>query len=359
MGCRDEKSELSLGWSFESTTAVAPVVRDSTVYAAYSDGLVVAHDARNGRVRWTQRLSAPVRGERLLLADSILVVPETQLFGLDVRTGAVRWRYGGATGTTGISAPALSGDTLFVSDRGGNASAINVRTGQQFWATDVALVPFSPTLANDLVLFGGRRAINNVLADGDLVALDRDTGTERWRFHLASDSIDPYRGGATNSGLVIGDRVIVGSESAVVYGLDLQTGVEVWRFDGGEPGNDAWTYAPIEYGGAAVLLRINGVLVALDPSTGSQVWSRDLTEGSTTLSGPVRCGNWICLSSGRFWVIGPGGVVEWVYGGGSTGDVFLGEPAVNSAGNVFVGLSRGLRGFLVRITPPIRIGPTP
>lgn len=358
-GCRDEGDELPQDWSFEATTAVAPVVRDSTLYAAYSDGLVVAHDARTGGVRWTRRLPAPVRGERLLVADSILVVPETQLFGLDRRTGAVRWQYAGPTGTTGISAPVLSGDTLFVSDRSGQASAISARTGQEFWATSLGYVPFTPTLAGDLVLFAGRRAVNNVLADGDIVALDRATGAERWRFHLTSEPGDPYRGGATNSGLVIGNRVIIGSESAVIYGLDRATGAELWRVDGGSPGNDAWTYVPVEYGGDAVLFRINGVLQALDPETGAQAWSRDLTQGSTTLNGPVRCGNWICLSSGRFWIVGPGGAVEWSYGGGGTGDAFLGEPAVDSAGNVFVGLTRGLRGYLVRFTPPVRVGPTP
>lgn len=359
LGCRDERSELSQDWSFEATTATAPVIRDSTVYAAYNNGLVAAHDARNGQIRWSRSLPAGTLGDRLLVTDSVLVVPATQLYGLDRRTGVIRWQYAGPTGTTGISSPTLSGDTLFVSDRGGQASAISVRTGQQFWATDIGYVPFTPSLAGDLVLFGGRRAINNVLADGDLVALDRATGAERWRFHLASDPTDPYRGGATNSGLGIGDMVVIGSESAEIYGLDRTTGDEVWRVDGGRPGDDAWTYAPVEYGGAAVLMRINGVLQAHDPQSGAQAWTRDLTSGGTTLSGPVRCGNWICISSGRFRIIGPGGTIEWAYGGGGTGDVFLGEPAVDSAGNVFVGLARGTRGFLVRFTPPVRIGATP
>lgn len=359
VGCRDEGEELRRDWSFAGTTSVAPVIRDSTVYVAYDNGLVAAHDARSGRIRWSRQLPKSVRGERLLVADSVLVVPETELYGLDLRTGALKWRYAGPTGTTGISSPVLSGDTLFVSDRGGQASAIDVRTGQQFWATNIGYVPFTPTLAGDLVLFGGRRAVNNVLADGDLVALDRATGIERWRFHLASDSADPYAGGATNSGIMIGDRVIIGSESAMIHGLDRQTGAERWSADGGRPRDDAWTYVPIEYGGAAVLMRINGVLQAHDPLTGALTWSSDLTHGGTTLGGPVRCGNWICFSSGRFWIVGPGGAVEWAYGGGGTGEVFLSEPAVDSTGNVFVGLARGLKGFMVRFTPPVRIGATP
>jgi outer membrane protein assembly factor BamB len=162
-----------------------------------------------------------------------------------------------------------------------------------------------------------------------------------------------------NSGLVIGDRVIIGSESAEIYGIDLATGEERWRVDGGAAGQDAWPYVAIEYGGVAVLMRINGKLQAHDPSSGSLVWSRELTQGGTTLVGPVRCGNWICVSSGRFWVVGPGGGIEWAYGGGSTGDVFLGEPAVDSAGDVFVGLAQGTRGSLIRFTPPVRIGATP
>lgn len=330
------------------------------MYAAFYAGRVVAADAASGAVIWERFLPSEVNGSALVMVDSTLVVPAVALHGLNRSTGTVRWTYAGATGTTGYSAPAASGDTLFVADRGGFASAINAHTGAEYWRVELGEDLFAPAVAGDIVLFGGRSQSDlSVLGEGHLFALDRATGAERWRRFIPDDPAVPYSGGLVHGGVVSGSRVFVGSYNANAYALDLATGDSLWQHDGGTPNVDAFNWRPVVIGSRVVFLRDNGLLVALDQVTGDVSWETDLTNGSVTVSGPNRCGAFICVGSGRLWVVNELGTVVSVFGGGADNVVFLKPPAVSSSGAVVAAYSRDQQGLLGRLFLPFTVPADP
>ncbi|MBW3630131.1 MAG: PQQ-like beta-propeller repeat protein, partial [Gemmatimonadetes bacterium] len=70
------------------------------VFNTIADNRVVALDARSGAKQWERRLELPgqLRNRgfppgRLVGAGDIVVVPAWDLYGLDKRTGAVRWKF--------------------------------------------------------------------------------------------------------------------------------------------------------------------------------------------------------------------------------------------------------------------------
>ncbi len=309
---------------------------------------------------WQRFLPTEVNGRSLLVVDSTLVVPAVALHGLNRSTGAVRWAYAGATGTTGYSAPAASGDTLFVADRGGFASAINAHTGIEYWRVELGEDLFAPTLAGDLVLFGGRgQSELGVLGEGHLFALNRATGAEQWRRFIPDDPAVPYSGGVVHGGVVSGSRVFVGSYNANAYALDVTTGAILWQYDGGTPNVDAFNWRPIAIGSRVVFLRDNGLLVALDQVSGDVSWETDLTNGSVTLSGPVRCGAFICIGSGRLWIVSELGSVLSTFGGGADNVVFRNSPTVSSSGTVVAAFTRDQQALLARLFLPFAVPADP
>lgn len=360
IGCVDQGPPSTLGWSIAGEIGTRPLIVDKTVYAAFYTGRIIAADAESGALAWERFLPTEVNGRSLLVVDSTLVVPAVALHGLSGSTGAVRWTYAGAGGTAGYSVPAASGDTLFVADRGGFASAINAHTGAEYWQVELGEDLFAPTLADGVVIFGGRsRSDLGVLGEGHVFALDRATGAERWRRLIPDDAAVPFSGGVVNGGVVSGSRVFVGSYNANAYALDLTTGAVLWEHDGGTPNVDAFNWRPVVIGSDAVFLRDNGLLVALDQASGAVSWEADLTNGSVTLSGPVRCGAFICIGSGRLWIVNALGSILSTFGGGADNVVFLTAPAVGASGTVVAAFSRDQQALLARLFLPFAVPADP
>lgn len=359
-GCAVEEPPRTLGWSIAGEIGTRPLIVGDTVFAAFYSGRIVAADAESGALAWERFLPSEINGSSLVVVDSTLVIPAAALHGLNRGTGTVRWSYVGATGATGFSSPAASGDTLFVADRGGFASAINAHTGAEYWRVELGEDLFAPTLAGDIVLFGGRSQSDlGVLGEGHLFALDRATGAERWRRLIPDDPAAPFSGGVVSGGAVWGSRVFVGSANANVYALDVATGDSVWQFDGGTPRTDSFAWRPVVIGGRVVFLRDNGLLIAFDQLTGDISWTTDLTDGGTTLAAPVRCGAYICIGSGRLWVVDEFGVVRSAFGGGIDGIVFLNPPAVSSSGVVAAAFVKDQQALLGRLLLPFEVPSNP
>ena len=153
---------------------------------------------------------------------------------------------------------------------GGGATlrALNVRSGKVRWTepigTDSAVAVAAA--AGTVVVEEGRCDA----AATSVVALDSETGQQRWRV-----------GGIANGygGLGVGDNVVAVREpQQKLVGIDVTSGSVRWTVDG-PPGDDAHG-APIVVDTAdLVLVRTAGTLTALDRATGGLRWRSTLTGG--------------------------------------------------------------------------------
>jgi len=185
---------------------------------------------------------------------------------------AVKWQF--ETGEWIFAAPAVLDDSVYAASNNGNVYALDRETGEERWrfATGGAILA-SPAAAGDLVYAASM--------DGNVYALDAATGEERWRVALGSDDPDTP-GGFTGSPAIVEDTLYVANESGVLAALDAQTGEERWRFQKSktqvaseQPASWPIAFSPAIADGAVYVPVSDGILYVLDAATGEEQWQYD------------------------------------------------------------------------------------
>lgn len=220
--------------------------------------------------------------------------------------------------------PAMHGGRLYVADAEGRVFAINASNGKVVWERETGL-PFSggPDVNGKYIVLGS--------SDGDLVALSIQDGTPLWNarvdseilsvpriagstvvvhtlhdtvyaFDIASgDEIWKYvfpapiltlRGSSTP--LIVGDSAIVGISAGKLVNLELESGLPLWETTVTPPSGRSELERiadidadPVILDGIVYVATYNGDLAAIDLSSGSVLWRRELSahEGITAAAG--------------------------------------------------------------------------
>jgi outer membrane protein assembly factor BamB len=174
--------------------------------------------------------------------------------------------------------PAIEGDRLFVANDSGRVLAIDANSGATIWDSEVvktgkegsklyfwkrraieAGLTGGPGVGAGLVVVGGR--------NGEVVALDADTGAERWKTTVTSEVIA--------SPLVHAGLVVVRSGDGRTFGLDAADGSRKWVFDRGLPGLGVrGNGSPVAGNGFIYLGYDDGSVIALRLADGQRVWEQ-------------------------------------------------------------------------------------
>jgi PQQ-dependent dehydrogenase (methanol/ethanol family) len=163
------------------------------------------------------------------------------------------------------STPVVIGDTLFVTSSHGpkNVFAVDARTGAVRWRYSPEVPPGIDQFAccdvnNRGVAYANGKVFVGRL-DGHLVALDAKSGKELWKTQI----VDYTQGSViTSPPTIVKNLVITGfgggefGARGYISALDQETGKEVWRVwtipGPGEPGNESWKGDSWKLGGGAV-----------------------------------------------------------------------------------------------------------
>ena len=164
--------------------------------------------------------------------------------------------------------------------------ALDRASGQEVWRAEwdgAMTVPFfaarngswiraTPALNDGVLYVAGMRDV--------LVALDAQTGKERWRVDFPKETGSPLPTfGFVSSPLVIGDAVFVQAGGALVK-LDKATGKRLWTAlkDGGGMMHSAFSSPVLATlaGKSQLLVQTRTDLAGVDPDTGSVYWTRPI-----------------------------------------------------------------------------------
>jgi outer membrane protein assembly factor BamB len=191
-------------------------------------------------------------------SDGGRLIRHGMLHALDVGTGSVRWRIplGELALPGGV---AVRGRAVFTSTP---AARFDLGSGSLVWQAATVGTPVGGPLLSppgDLVYIGLADIDRGV---GRIVALDTDSGTERWHASLGDDSLNP-----TEAPWLSRSTLVVPSVSGRIIALDAATGTERWR------------HAPAvrRFGGITVddaqvwLTQENGRVIVLDVESGVPV----------------------------------------------------------------------------------------
>ena len=147
-----------------------------------------------------------------------------------------------------------------------------------------------PGVGEGLVVVGG--------LDGDVIALDRDSGSAKWATNVSSEVL---------ANPVIEDGiVVVRSNDGRVFGLNATDGSRVWLFDRGVPlislrGNAT----PVVRDGQVYVGYDNGKFVALQLADGTLQWEQTIAapEGRTELERMGDIDGEIVASDGELYMV--------------------------------------------------------
>lgn len=156
-------------------------------------------------------------------------------------------------------APVANG--FIAASRGGVVSAvINGATAWQLNVGDAITSAVGIDAAGSTAVVGTR--------SGKIIAIDAQTGTQRWAADLSSSSLAPA--------LVMSDRVIVTTNGGAVIGLDIATGNSLWQYYTQAPNISVRGMAkPLQIDARTVLVGASdGRIHAIDSITGAPQWVR-------------------------------------------------------------------------------------
>lgn len=221
-------------------------------------------DAPLPEPRWRIDLAGPIgdmgygdEGAYLGSGDSVVAL---------TAAGDVRWET--SVDESVREAPAVADGTVYAATDAGTLLALDAADSEELWRRSVgdsATAPvFTRVDGEPTVLVG---------TDDGLVAVEAESGDERWRAETA-----PVRG----SPAVTADLAVVGDGDGVLRGFALSDGTERWRVETG----GAIHGAPAVGGEYAYVGSRDRHLYAVAVSDGSVAWKtelRDWVDGSPAL----------------------------------------------------------------------------
>jgi outer membrane protein assembly factor BamB len=194
--------------------ASSPAVSNGTLVASFASGELVAMRSDNGTELWNQPLSRTTRSNALSEIRDISgrpVIYKGDVFAIshadvmadtDLRTGAVRWQLP----LSGITSPWPAGDVVYAVGLDGTVICAARESGQLYWTVDLnAPVPTKkdkkPTKRSRAVWSSPILASNRLItvsSGGEAVALNAKTGEVERRMKIGDDVLlGPIAAGGT------------------------------------------------------------------------------------------------------------------------------------------------------------------
>jgi outer membrane protein assembly factor BamB len=173
----------------------------------------------------------------------------------------VRWRKSPGSGDGEQESRlqlAIDGELVLTADAEGDVYALDAETGKVRWSVETgARLIAGPSVVGDLVLFG--------TLDAETIALKRGDGSPAWKARLSSEVLAPPVGE--------GGVVIVRCVDGKIFGLSAETGIRRWSFDRAVPPLTLRGLStPLLHRGTAIVGLDNGRVAALNIDTGDVLW---------------------------------------------------------------------------------------
>lgn len=134
-------------------------------------------------------------------------------FSLDLKSFSIQWQLSGLNKMH--SEAQINGDSIYLSDMGGNIVSVNRFTGEVLWnVKSGGSIMGNISIYNDILFIGAR--------DCKIHALDKNSGEELWFRSYGT-------GWIMSTPVVYEDSLIVtGSDGFIIQSINTQTGEELW-----------------------------------------------------------------------------------------------------------------------------------
>ena len=243
------------------------------IYATNGLGFVAALDERTGGIVWKVRPGGPLRGAPTIANNALYVTSQdNQIYALNEADGSTSWSAAASVeiaGLFGSASPAVGQGTVVAGFSSGELNAYRYENGRQVWSDTLQRTSIRTSVSSlsdvdaDPVIDNGQ--VFAVGQGGRMVALEINSGQRLWELNLAG--IDtPW---------VAGDWIFVITDEAKLLCISRQNGHIRWinqlpQFQKAKSKKGQLEYSgPVLAGGRLIVTGSTGVVVNVDPTTGS------------------------------------------------------------------------------------------
>lgn len=268
---------------------------DSRLYALVGSD-VAAYNIGTGTRAW--RASRPPGGPtNVVSVPGRVLTASRAAVAFDAASGAEIWRFSPDTVARAIST--ADERAYYIGTDSRQVIALDLAAGQVIWSREVLPRGAYRAVVVDVVVHGDtlytslleETSPTGHLKRGWIVALDRYTGREHWRYvnERAGKAHDAGRHAVAGRMLLVNDL-----NGGAIIGIDRFTGRDVWRYVGPADLFGAWDIFSVA-DGVAYLASNDTHVYALDPETGHIHWKTQL-KGSANSS--AVCGDYVFAAAG-------------------------------------------------------------
>ena len=269
------------GSSDQSLLGLSPIGDGNLIYAASSDGIVVAINPETGNSRWKVDLevdlsAGPGVGEGYVVVAS----KDGDVILLDSSTGQEQWRK--AIEGESLARPLIDDNTIIIQTIDNRVVSLARVDGRQRWELEQTMPLLtmrgsaSPLIVGPLIIAG--------FDNGRLAGIDMETGDIKWDSMLSMSS---GRSDLDRLSDVDGNIAVVGQD---VYAAGYQGSLSAIA---AESGQTLWSREISSYVGVAsdwnsiYTIRDDGEIIALRRNSGIEIWRNDkLLRRALTLPTP-------------------------------------------------------------------------
>jgi len=186
--------------------------------------------------------------------------------------------------------PAISGDRIFATDHEGRVQAFSRIDGRKDWDVELGVVASGGVGA-------GYGTVALASEDGDVIALDAETGAEQWRAKVSTEVVAAPQ---MNSDIVVAQLI-----NGRLVAFDRVSGERRWTYDSLVPRLTLrGTSAPVVTQDATIAGFANGKVVAVDNVKGRILWERRaaIPQGRSELERMVDIDGRPLIAEGRLFL---------------------------------------------------------
>lgn len=255
-------------WLKTETDLTAPIeVFGSWAILALRDGRILKVDTKTGKTAWEARLNRFV-STRMALSGTTLIAysVDQKLFGLDFQSGQSIWVYDAGLPSNlllrSAAAPVVAGNEVYIGTSEGEVHAVALGTGKEIWKMDPG---GEDTRFRDVVgeIGLGQHQVYVTRYDGTVFAIDtlqRPTDP-LWKEKFPSITTSAYRDGTLYLGGLNGDLIA----------LQASSGRQLWKTKLGQ------SVKSLTIGENAIFVGgSQGRVTALSNAKGEILWYDDL-----------------------------------------------------------------------------------
>jgi len=259
------------------------------IFATNGLGYVPALDVRTGGIVWKVRPGGPLRGAPTVSGDAVYVMSQdNQIYALKESDGSTNWSQAASleiAGVFGSASPAVGQGTVVAGFSSGELNAYRYENGRMVWQDALQRTSIRTSVSSlsdidaDAVIDRGQ--VIAVGQGGRMVSLDITTGQRQWELNLAGIST-PW---------VAGDWIFVVTSDAQLLCIARNNGHIRWinklpPFNHLKAKKGQIDYkGPILAGGRLIVVGTNGVMINIDPATGS--FQSQTSAGAGISQGPI------------------------------------------------------------------------